>query len=162
MRSPSLLVTIAYSSIPAGMLGRRPSMWPLLSSLFYCLPHLMRQWSLCGRPEGSCPRSVLVASGSVELTGSKRPSIRVGFLPRTPDPACALGACEASGGSPLLIIGSLCEPVPRNECPTPAQNCLSCPQDLLALWGGLDGRLSLENRSHWEVPGLQKAPECDQ
>jgi len=26
------------------------------------------------------------------------------------------------GGAPLLIIGSLCEPVPRNECPTPAHH----------------------------------------
>src|SRR5262245_53209345 len=37
-----------------------------------------------------------------------------------PDPAGALGACEARAGPPLLIIGSRCEPVPPNEWSIPA------------------------------------------
>ena len=45
-------------------------------------------------------------------------------LGHAPDPAGALGACAARGGPPLLL-GSLCEPVPRNELPTPAHTSLS-------------------------------------
>src|SRR5919197_1508910 len=77
----------------------------------------------------------------------------------TPNPACALGACEARGGPPLLIIGSRCEPVPPNEWSTPAQNRYPSPRDLCALWDGLTGHLHLEHRSRWELSRLQEAPQ---
>jgi hypothetical protein len=83
-------------------------------------------------------------------------------LGQAPDPACALGACEAPGGQPLLIIGSRCEPVPRNELSTPAQNRSPSPRDLCARWDGLAGHLHLEHCSHWEFPHLQEAPQGDQ
>ena len=54
-------------------------------------------------------------------------------LGQAPDPACALSASEASGGQPLLIISSRCEPVTRNELPRPASTCLCSPGDRLAL-----------------------------
>jgi hypothetical protein len=66
------------------------------------------------------------------------------------------------GGAPLLIIGSLYEPVPRNECPTPAHNRCPCPLDLRAPWRGLAGRFSLEDRSRWELSRLQESPERNQ
>ena len=83
-------------------------------------------------------------------------------LGQAPDPACALGACEARSGQPLLIIGSPCEPVPRNELPTPAQNPCLAPRDLLALWYALAGHLCLEHCSCWDLPRLQEAPERDE
>jgi hypothetical protein len=66
------------------------------------------------------------------------------------------------GGAPLLIIGSLYEPVPRNERPTPAHNRCPCPLDLRAPWRGLAGRFSLEDRSRWELSRLQESPERNQ
>jgi hypothetical protein len=83
-------------------------------------------------------------------------------LDRTPDPACALGAYEALGWGPLLIIGSLCEPVTRNECPTPAPNRRPYPLDLRARGRGLAGRVSLEDRARGEFSRLQESPERNQ
>jgi hypothetical protein len=80
----------------------------------------------CGRPDGIValdlcwwlrdPWSSLAPNDLLSVLTS---------LGQAPDPACALGACEARGGHPLLILGSLCEPVPRNELPTPAHNPFS-------------------------------------
>jgi hypothetical protein len=50
-------------------------------------------------------------------------------LGHTPDPAGALGACEARGGQPLLRSGARYAPVPHNPC--------LAPRDLLALWDAL-------------------------
>jgi hypothetical protein len=49
-----------------------------------------------------------------------------------PAPAGALGACEARGGPLLLIIGSSCDPGPRNELPTPQSKTVV---PFLGLWG---------------------------
>lgn len=119
--------------------------------------------SPCGRPDGSVspdlcwwlpdPWSSLAPNDLLSVLTS---------LGQAPDPACALGACEARGGQPLLIIGSHCEPVPRNELSTPAQNRSPSPRDLCALWDDLAGHLHLEHRACWELSRLQEAPECDQ
>jgi hypothetical protein len=66
------------------------------------------------------------------------------------------------GGVPLLIIGSLCKPVPRNECPTPAHHRRPCLLDRRARWLGLAGRFSLEDCSRWEFSRFQEAPERNQ
>jgi hypothetical protein len=66
------------------------------------------------------------------------------------------------GGAPLLIIGSFYEPVPRNECPTPAHNRRPCLLDLRARWLGLARHGSLEDRSRWKLSRLQEAPERNQ
>jgi len=42
--------------------NRGPSMWPYLSSPFYCLPHLVPYWSLWKVQRERVPRPVLVAS----------------------------------------------------------------------------------------------------
>jgi hypothetical protein len=117
----------------------------------------------CGRPDGSVspglcwwlrdPWSSLAPNDLLSVVTS---------LGHTPDPACALGACEARGGPPLLISGSPCEPVPRNEWPTPAQNRCPASRDLLVLWDALAGHLCLKHCSCREFPRLQEAPECDQ
>jgi hypothetical protein len=79
-----------------------------------------------------------------------------------PDPACALGACAARGGPPLLIIGSPCAPVPRNALPTPAPNRWPAPRDLGARWDDLARPLRLAHGSRWHLPWLPEAPECDE
>jgi hypothetical protein len=105
-------------------------MWPYLSSPFF--PFLTScNTSPCGRADGSVspvlcwwlrdPWSSLAPNDLLSVVTSRG---------HTPDPACALGACEAQGGQPLLIIGSRCEPVPRNELSTPAQNHYPSPRDL--------------------------------
>ena len=42
--------------------NRGPSMWPRLSSPFYCLPHLVQYWSLWKARRERVSRPVLVAS----------------------------------------------------------------------------------------------------
>jgi hypothetical protein len=81
---------------------------------------------------------------------------------QAPAPAGALGACEARGGPPLLLIGSRCEPVPRNAWATPAQNRSPSPRDRGALWDGRAGHLHLKPSARWELSRLQAAPEGDQ
>jgi hypothetical protein len=141
--------------------NRGPSMWPHLSSSFYGLPCLMQR------------RSLRTASASVDDVcwwlpdpwGSLAPHDLLSVLTslgQAPDPACALGACEAQGGQPLLIIGAPCEPVPRNELPTPAQDLHTCPTDLCALEPALDVWLGLQDRTRWQHPCVQEAPEDDQ
>ena len=80
----------------------------------------------------------------------------------TPDPACALGACEARGGPPLLISGSRCEPVPPNAWATPAQNRSRSPRDRGAHWDGLARHRHLEHSARWEFSRPQAAPQGDQ
>jgi hypothetical protein len=107
-------------------------MWPHLSSPFYCLPCLRWPWSLW---------TISAEANDVcwwlrDPWGSQAPNDLLSVLPslgQAPDPACALGAYEALAGQPLLIIGSSCEPVPRNELPIPAQDLRTCPTDLRAL-----------------------------
>jgi hypothetical protein len=107
-------------------------MWPYLSSPFSGLPCLVQPWSLeTARASGD--------NGCWWLPdpwGSLAPHDLLSVLisrDQAPNPACALGACEARGGQPLLIIGSPCEPVPRNEFPTPTHHGRTCPTDLRAL-----------------------------
>ena len=79
-----------------------------------------------------------------------------------PDPACALGACEARAGPPLLIIGSRCEPVPPNEWSTPASNRYLSPGDLGARGDGRARHRHLEHSARGEFSRPQEAPQGDQ
>jgi len=117
----------------------------------------------CGRSDGSV--SPIMCWWRRDPWSSLAPNDLLSVLTslgQAPAPACALGACAAWSGPPLLIIGSPCAPVPRNELPTPAQNPCLAPWDLLALWYALAGHLCLEHCACRELPRLQEAPERDQ
>ena len=89
----------------------------------------------CGRSDGSV--SPDMGWWLRDPWSSLAPHDLLSVLPslgQAPDPAGALGACEARRGPPLLLLGSPCEPVPRNEWPTPAHNPCLAPRDLFALW----------------------------
>jgi hypothetical protein len=142
--------------------NRGPSMWPPLSSPFIvCLAACAN--GPCGRPNGIV--TFVMRWWLRDPWSSLAPNDLLSVLTplgQAPDPACALGACEALGGQPLLIIGSPCEPVPRNEWPTPAQDCCPSPRDFFTLWDGLAGHPHLEYCSRWQLPRPQEAPECDE
>jgi hypothetical protein len=99
---------------------RGPSMWPYLSSPLYCLPHLV-QYCPCRRSDESvCPAMCWWLR---EPWSSLAPNDLLSVVTargHAPKPAGALGAGEARGAAPLLLLGLLCEPVPRHACPTPA------------------------------------------
>jgi hypothetical protein len=91
-------------------------------ALFLIFPAACTE-SPCGRPNGivSLARCWWLRDSWSSLAPNDLLSV-VTALGHAPDPACALGAGEARGGQPLLIIGARCEPVPPNELSTPAQN----------------------------------------
>ena len=119
--------------------------------------------SLCGRLDGSVSPDLCwwLPDPWSSLAPNDLLSV-VTALGHAPDPAGALGACEARGGPPLLIIGSRCEPVPPNAWSAPAQNGYPSPRDLGTRWDGLARYCHLEHSARWEFPCPQEAPQGDQ
>jgi hypothetical protein len=133
---PHLKRKKSKQSAPGGDLSldhRGPSMWPRLSSPFYCLFYRMPRWSLWMTGRRVVPA---IDAGGFVVRGAHWPPTP--FSPwcphwgHAPDPAGARGAWEARDGPPLLLSGPRTDPVPPNEWPTPAHSCFLSPRDLLA------------------------------
>jgi hypothetical protein len=112
--------------------NRGPSMWPHLSSLFLAFR------TSCGAGPWGLPglRSTTCAGGFLSPGGSLAPHDLLSVLPalgQAPHPACALGACAAQGGPPLLLLGAPGAPVPHHALPPPPSDLRPSPTDLRTL-----------------------------